>query len=54
MLRYQTQPIIEAMIDEVLLRSTLFESLATRTLKGSMVPALLGVSANTVRARLFR
>ena len=52
MLRYQTQPIIEAMIDEVLLRSTLFERLATRTLKGSMVPALLGVSANAVRDRL--
>ena len=33
LLRYQTQPIVESMIDEVLLRSTLLERLATRTLK---------------------
>ena len=52
LLRYHTQPIIESMIDEVLLRSTMFERLATRTLKGSLVPALLGVSASTVRDRL--
>ena len=52
LLRYQTQPIIESMIDEVLLRSTLFERLATRTLKGSIVPALPGVSASTIRDRL--
>ncbi|MDE0050463.1 MAG: AAA family ATPase [Rhodospirillales bacterium] len=52
LLRYHTQPIIESMIDEVLLRSTMFERLASRTLKGSVVPALLGVSAGTVRDRL--
>ena len=52
LLRYQTQPIIESMIDEVLLRSTLFKRFATRTLKGSIVPALLGVSASAIRDRL--
>ena len=52
LLRYHTQPIIESMIDEVLLRSTMFDRLATRTLKGSLVPALLGVSASTIRDRL--
>ena len=33
MLRYHTEPIIESMIDEVLLRSAYFERLATRTLR---------------------
>ena len=36
------------MIDDVMLRSTMFERLATRTLKGSIVPALLGISASTI------
>ncbi len=52
LLRYQTQPVIEAMVDDVFLRSSLFDRLVNSGLKGSLVPALLGVSANTVRARL--
>ena len=40
------------MVDDVMLRSTMFERLATRTLKGSIVPALLGISASTIRDRL--
>ena len=52
LLRYHTQPVIESMIDDVMLRSTMFERLATRTLKGSIVPALLGMSASTIRDRL--
>ena len=40
------------MIDDVMLRSSMFERLATRTLKGSIVPALLGISASTIRDRL--
>ena len=52
LLRYRTQPVIEAMIDDVFLCSSLFERLVNSGLKGSLVPALLGVSVNTVRARL--
>ena len=52
LLRYHTQPVIESMIDDVMLRSTMFDRLATRTLKGSIVPALLGISASTIRDRL--
>ena len=54
LLRYHTQPVIESMIDDVMLRSTMFERLATRTLKGSIVPALLGISASTIRDQALR
>ena len=52
LLRYETQPTFEAMVDYIFLRSPVFERLVTRTLKGSMVPAFLGVSVSTVRDRL--
>ena len=49
MLRYQTQPMIESMIDNV------FEHHSIRrpfNLKSPVLPALLGVSANTILGRL--
>ena len=50
LLRYQTQPLIESLIDDVFYRSTR----RTRPLnvRGAAMPALLGVSANAVHGRL--
>ena len=50
MLRYHTQPIIESMIDGVFRHARLRRS--PFNLKGHALAALLGVSANTVLARL--
>ena len=50
MLRYHTQPIIESMIDGVFKHS--FVRRTPFNLKGHALSALLGVSANTVLARL--
>ncbi len=49
-LRYQTQPLIESMIDDVFRR---FRRTPVNVL-GPALPALLGVSTNTVQARLVR
>ena len=48
-LRYQTQPVIESMIDDVFRSSRRFTPL---NVQNPALPALLGVSANTVQARL--
>ena len=48
-LRYQTQPVIESMIDDVFRPSRRFTPL---NVQNPALPALLGVSANTVQARL--
>ena len=50
LLRYQTQPLIESLIDDVFYRSTR----RTRPLnvRGAAMPVLLGVSANAVHSRL--
>ena len=48
-LRYQTQPVIESMIDDVFRSSRRFTPLNAQN---PALPALLGVSANTVQARL--
>ena len=48
-LRYQTQPVIESMIDNVFRSSRRFTPL---NVQNPALPALLGVSANTVQARL--
>ena len=50
MLRYQTQPIIESMIDSVLRRSSFGSN--PFNLTGPALPALLGVSANAILGRL--
>ena len=50
MLRYHTQPVIESMIDGVFKHS--FVRRTPFNLKGHALSALLGVSANTVLARL--
>ena len=49
-LRYQTQPVIESMIDDVFRVPRRF--MTTLNVQGSALPALLGVSTNTVHARL--
>ena len=49
-LRYQTQPVIESMIDDVFRAPRRF--MAPLNIQGPALPALLGVSANTVQARL--
>ena len=48
-LRYQAQPVIESMIDDVFRSSRRFTPL---NVQGPALPALLGVSANTVQGRL--
>ena len=48
-LRYQTQPVIESMIDDVFRSSRRFTPL---NVQNPALPALLGVSANTVQGRL--
>ena len=48
-LRYQTQPVIESMIDDVFRSSRRFTPL---NVQNPALPAFLGVSANTVQARL--
>ena len=48
-LRYQAQPVIESMIDDVFRSSRRFTPL---NVQNPALPALLGVSANTVQARL--
>ena len=48
-LRYQTQPVIESMIDDVFRSSRRFTPL---NVQGPALPALLGMSANAVQARL--
>ena len=48
-LRYQTQPVIESMIDDVFRSSKRFTPL---NVQNPALPALLGVSANTVQGRL--
>ena len=47
--RYQTQPVIESMVDDVFRSSTRFTPL---NVQGPALPALLGMSANAVQARL--
>ena len=49
-LRYQTQPVIESMIDDVFRAPRRF--MTPLNVQGPALPALLGVSANTVQARL--
>ena len=48
-LRYQAQPVIESMIDDVFRSSRRFTPL---NVQGPALPMLLGVSANTVQGRL--
>ncbi len=48
LLRYQTQPVIEAMIDDIFGHSRRMRPL---NLKGSTLPALLGKSTYTIQAR---
>ena len=48
-LRYQTQPVVESMIDDVFRSSRRFTPL---NVQNPALPALLGVSANTVQGRL--
>ena len=48
-LRYQTQPVIESMIDDVFRSSRRFTPL---NVQNPALPALLGASANTVQGRL--
>ena len=50
LLRYETQPFIESMVDDVLLRRS--RRYHRFNFKGLALPALLGLSANTVRSRL--
>ena len=49
-LRYQTQPVIESMIDDVFRAPRRF--MTPLNVQGPALPALLGVSANTVQGRL--
>ena len=49
-LRYQTQPVIESMIDDVFRAPRRF--MTPLNVQGPALPTLLGVSANTVQARL--
>ena len=49
LLRYQTQPIIESMVDEVFGRTG--RHINPLNLKGSALSVLLGISANTVHSR---
>ena len=49
-LRYQTQPVIESMIDDMFRAPRRF--MTPLNVQGPALPALLGVSANTVQARL--
>ena len=49
-LRYQMQPVIESMIDDVFRAPKRF--MTTLNVQGPALPALLGVSANTVHSRL--
>ena len=49
LLRYQTQPVIESMIDDVFRSTRRFTPL---NVQGPALPALLGLSANAVQARL--
>ena len=51
-LRYQTQPVIESMIDEVFRVPR--RIMTPLNVAGPALPALLGVSANTIHARLRR
>ena len=48
LLRYQTHPVIESMIDHIFVHARRMRAL---NLKGSALPALLGKSAHTVQAR---
>ena len=50
LLRYQTQPLIESLIDDVFYRST--RRTSPLNVRGAAMPALLGVSANAVHGRL--
>ena len=49
LLRYQTQPIIESMVDDVFGRTG--RHISPLNLKGSALSVLLGISANTVHSR---
>ena len=49
LLRYQTQPIIESMVDDVFGRLT--RRMNPLNLKGPALPALLGVTPNTIHGR---
>ena len=51
MLRYQTQPIIESMIDSVF-EQVSYRSSSPFNVRGTALSALLGVSGNTILARL--
>ena len=50
LLRYQTQPVIESMVDEVFVRSS--RRTMPLNVRGTAMPALLGVSAGAVHSRL--